>query len=55
MGKDARGDRDGTGPYKDSYQNQQMPGIGRREAGGEPCPEKPPPPDEKPPPAPPAK
>jgi len=41
MGTNERGVRDGTGPYRDSYQNKQMPGIGRREAGGDACPMKP--------------
>ena len=44
MGKDAQGVRNGTGPYKDSYQNQQTPGTGRRQALGKACPVKDPPP-----------
>jgi len=36
--KNERGKRDGTGPYKDSFQKQNSP-IGKRKAAGEECPE----------------
>jgi len=39
MGKKARGKRDGTGPYKDSYQRRSGR-KGRRQERGEPCPKK---------------
>ena len=37
MGKLKPGVRDGTGPWKGSYQYE-MKGIGRRQEAGEPCP-----------------
>lgn len=36
MGKKERGKRDGTGPYKSSYQEQKI-GKGKRKELGEPC------------------
>uniref|UniRef100_A0A6M3L6T1 Uncharacterized protein n=1 Tax=viral metagenome TaxID=1070528 RepID=A0A6M3L6T1_9ZZZZ len=39
MGKNARGKRDGTGPYKDSYQSTQS-SVGKRQQAGQPCPKK---------------
>ncbi len=37
MGKLFRGKRDGTGPYKDSWQEEHV-GIGKRLQEGEECP-----------------
>ena len=37
MGKDQRGVRDGTGPYRDSFQKQNSD-QGKRQQRGEPCP-----------------
>ena len=37
MGRNARGKRDGTGPYRGSYQRKKS-GIGRRRAAGQRCP-----------------
>ena len=37
MGKNARGKRDGTGPYKGSYRSGQQ---GRRKAAGQKCPKR---------------
>lgn len=39
MSKTARGKRNGTGPYKDSYQRKSKR-IGKRQAAGEKCPNK---------------
>ncbi len=39
MGKNVRGKRTGTGPYKDSDRRRQGK-VGRRKARGEPCPKK---------------
>lgn len=39
MARTKRGKRDGTGPYKDSWQRKNS-GKGRREANGEKCPKK---------------
>ena len=39
MGMNKRGKRDGTGPYKDSWQRRNV-GVGRRQERGEPCPQK---------------
>jgi len=39
MGKNARGVRDGTGPYKDSYQKKHSK-VGKRQQVGEKCPKK---------------
>ena len=39
MGKEQRGKRDGTGPYKGSAQRLFV-GIGKRKALGLPCPKK---------------
>jgi len=39
MGKNARGKRDGTGPYKGSYQ-QRTSGKGRRQQAGQKCPQR---------------
>jgi hypothetical protein len=39
MGKTMRGNRDGTGPKKGSYQDK-MGGKGRRQMAGEKCPVK---------------
>ena len=39
MGKTKRGVRDGSGPYKGSYQDQKS-GKGRRQMAGEKCPVK---------------
>lgn len=39
MGQSQRGKRDGTGPYKGSFQKQNA-GVGRRQQAGEPCPAK---------------
>jgi len=38
MGKNTRGVRDGTGPYKDSFQSKSGNGVGRRRQGGDVCP-----------------
>ena len=38
MGKNARGARDGTGPYKGSVQRQQHGNKGRRKMTGQKCP-----------------
>jgi len=35
-----RGKRDGTGPYKDSYQRRIYGPKGRRQQMGQPCPKK---------------
>jgi hypothetical protein len=40
MGRDKRGVRDGTGPYKDSYQRKTAGNKGRRQQAGEKCPNK---------------
>jgi len=40
MGRTRRGVRDGTGPYKDSWQRRHNRGVGRRQARGEKCPKK---------------
>ena len=40
MGREQRGKRDGTGPYKNSFQRRQGGGIGRRQQAGQPCPVK---------------
>lgn len=37
MGKTQRGKRDGTGPYKGSYQRK-VKGTGRRQQAGQKCP-----------------
>lgn len=37
MGRNARGVRDGSGPYKGSYQKK-ISGLGRRKAAGQVCP-----------------
>lgn len=37
MGKTQRGKRDGSGPYKGSYQNQTRK-QGKRQEAGRPCP-----------------
>lgn len=39
MGKEEPGVRDGTGPYKDSFQAE-VSEEGQRQSRGEPCPEK---------------
>jgi len=39
MSRTVRGKRDGTGPYKGSYQRKNV-GKGRRVASGKPCPKK---------------
>jgi len=39
MGKNIRGKRDGTGPYKNSWQRKNKK-KGRRQEKGEPCPKK---------------
>lgn len=39
MSKTTRGKRDGTGPYKDSYQRTKST-KGKRQERGEPCPNK---------------
>lgn len=39
MGHSRKGFRDGSGPYKGSYQ-EQTAGVGRRQQAGEPCPAK---------------
>ena len=39
MGRNRKGFRDGTGPRKGSYQEQNA-GVGRRQQAGEPCPKK---------------
>lgn len=38
MGRSARGKRDGSGPYKDSYQRRSGRKVGKRRAAGEKCP-----------------
>jgi len=38
MSKDARGRRDGSGPYKGSAQRQQSGGKGKRQQSGQKCP-----------------
>ena len=39
MGKEERGVRDGSGPYRDSYRRRtEQKETGRREEAGEPCP-----------------
>jgi len=38
MGKNVPGKRDGTGPYKTSYQRQQTGGQGKRQLQGIVCP-----------------
>ena len=40
MSENVRGKRDGSGPFKDSYQRKTS-GIGKRQQAGEPCPAKP--------------
>jgi hypothetical protein len=40
MGKTARGKRDGSGPFKDSFQARTSK-IGRRKKAGEKCPKTP--------------
>jgi len=41
MGKTVRGKRDGTGPYRDSYQRKvRGRKVGRRRAAGEKCPKR---------------
>jgi len=39
MGRNRRGFRDGTGPRRGSYQDQNA-GTGKRQQSGEPCPTK---------------
>lgn len=39
MGKDKPGKRNGTGPFKDSYQKKTV-GVGKRKTAGEKCPKK---------------
>ena len=39
MSRTARGKRDGTGPYKGSYQSRTV-GKGKRQAAGKPCPKR---------------
>ena len=39
MSKNQRGVRDGSGPFKGSYQQQKV-GKGRRQMAGQPCPKK---------------
>jgi len=39
MARNARGRRDGTGPYKGSYQRSKF-GIGRRRQAGQKCPKR---------------
>ena len=39
MARNARGKRDGTGPYKGSYERKSG-GGGKRKAAGEPCPKR---------------
>ena len=38
MGKNKRGVRDGSGPYKESYQKMEV-GVGKRKKLGEVCPQ----------------
>jgi hypothetical protein len=38
MAKEERGRRDGTGPYKDSFESIYGSGEGKRKARGESCP-----------------
>jgi len=40
MGKNKRGVRDGTGPYKDSWQRWQTGSKGKRQQAGQNCPKK---------------
>ena len=40
MGKTQRGVRDGSGPYKGSYQRKNKNGVGRRKKAGQKCPNK---------------
>lgn len=40
MAQNQRGKRDGTGPFKESFQRQNA-GVGKRQQAGEPCPAKP--------------
>ena len=40
MGKNARGKRTGTGPYKDSAQRRETGSKGKRRLSGEKCPKK---------------
>lgn len=40
MGKNVRGKRNGTGPYKGSYQRSRHGSTGRRVQRGEKCPKK---------------
>ena len=40
MGKNARGKRDGSGPYRGSYQRRQTGNKGKRILHGIPCPKK---------------
>ena len=37
MGRNTRGKRDGTGPYKGSYQRKQYGGKGKRQIKGQKC------------------
>ncbi len=39
MGKESPGKRDGTGPYKKSWQRKNV-GVGKRKFGGEKCPKR---------------
>lgn len=39
MAKSSRGSRDGTGPYKGSYQGSKS-SVGKRRAAGLPCPKR---------------
>ena len=38
MSANKRGQRDGTGPYKGSYQRKTKGSVGKRKARGEKCP-----------------
>lgn len=40
MGRNARGVRDGSGPYKGSYQRRVGKGMGRRRQAGQKCPKR---------------
>ena len=40
MGKTQRGVRDGSGPYKGSYQRKTKGGVGKRKQAGQKCPKK---------------
>ena len=42
MAKDKRSVRDGTGPYKDSFQKKTNQKVGKRQQNGEICPVLPP-------------